>query len=122
MMFSQGCKDDSVVIDPGGIDEKGLYFPALLEGIHGKRLHRNHLIGIRVKIKELYQFLDDGSTRAFLVLKDGKNCFRTLCWQRTFCNWLISTKNHCGIGPQQGKNAYLIFGWSSTRRRTFKHR
>ena len=71
MMFSQGCKDDSVVIDPGGIDEKGLYFPPTGSDTW-ETTSPESLNWDTSKIKELYQFLDDGSTRAFLVLKDGK--------------------------------------------------
>lgn len=71
LVINQGCKDDDVVIDPGGVDNNGLYFPAI-GGDVWETTTPESLSWDTSKISALYSFLDDGSTRAFLVLKNGK--------------------------------------------------
>ena len=73
LIFSHGCKDDDgVVINPGGVDDNtALYFPPL-SGDTWESVSPESLDWDTSKIADLYNFLDDGGTRAFLVLKNGK--------------------------------------------------
>ena len=73
-LFVVGCKDDDGVIDnsDGGDDNtSSLYFPPT-SGDTWQTSTPESLGWDTNKIDALYNFLDDGSTRAFLVLKDGK--------------------------------------------------
>lgn len=72
-LFVVGCKDDDGVINnPGGDDNtSSLYFPPTSGDTW--QTHTPESLGWDTsKIDALYNFLDDGSTRAFLVLKDEK--------------------------------------------------
>lgn len=72
VIFAQACKDDDgVVVDPGGNNNTSLYFPPN-NSDQWETIKAASLDWDTTKINELYRFLDDGSTRAFLVLKDGK--------------------------------------------------
>lgn len=72
LVILQSCKDDDgVVIDPGEIDNSDLYFPPV-SGDDWETTSPQSLNWDTTKISDLYRFLDDGGTRAFLVLKDGK--------------------------------------------------
>ena len=73
LIFSAGCKDDDAVIDnpDGGNNNGTLYFPPI-SGDAWEATSPESLEWDTSKIADLYKFLDDGSTRAFLVLKDGK--------------------------------------------------
>ena len=71
-IFVAGCKDDDVVIDnPSDGNTGSLYFPPT-SGDTWATTSPESLNWDTSKIQALYDFLDDGSTRAFLVLKDGK--------------------------------------------------
>lgn len=67
------CKQDDDTPNPGSgtPDNTALYFPGI--GSTNWETTSAHELGWDTsKIDELYTFLDDGGTRAFLVLKNGK--------------------------------------------------
>lgn len=73
VLVIQGCKpDDDDKPDPGnGSGDTELYFPPVSGG-EWETTAPEKLGWDTSKINDLYTFLEDGQTRAFLVLKDGK--------------------------------------------------
>jgi CubicO group peptidase (beta-lactamase class C family) len=70
--FVLGCKDDNVdTPNPGDNTSGSLYFPPI-DGSTWESADPATLGWDTTKIQDLYSFLDDGGTRAFIVLKDGK--------------------------------------------------
>lgn len=70
-IFILGCKDDNPVADPPTGGAESLYFPPLGSSEWATTTPESLNWNVS-KIQPLYDLLDSASTRAFLVLRDGK--------------------------------------------------
>jgi hypothetical protein len=71
-LFTVGCKKDDGVNPLSDMDSRELYFPPISTTAAWETVTPQSLGWNTNNINDLYTFLEQRNTRAFLVLKDGK--------------------------------------------------